>query len=199
MKVKSPSFYAPKLSSASFSDMNALREYGTSDMHFRFFTPEKKNRSEILNDGHLEMSCYDIINPYSYFYIENRWNNLYEDCKIYRPFKFLLDSNSQLVIKSDVNENSDTYLVPYIGIIFDDDSSIYFAPFKCFCQRSRRRTRFFLLSDNAPSVFGGNITNELMFLSFQKMKYHKFVLDCWIKEDKNFKHGILYESIYKLF
>lgn len=40
----------------------------------------------------------------------------------------------------------------------------------------------YLISDNALSVFGRYYTNEQIYLSFQKMKYQKFVLDCHLKK-----------------
>ena len=198
----------PILAPATFNDMNSLSESGDDYGSFVIFTPQESNRYSILSSDRLCMSQYDNINPVAKFR-ELRWKNEpYENCRINHTFKFLLDSDNQVVIKSDINQIDDNnrfhiknsfYKMPFVGVVFDEDSSIHFIPFKCFCPRKRlvARRGGWVISDNVPSVFLTNISNEEIYLSFQKMKYKKFVLDCYLKENDRFRNGIFYLSIYK--
>ena len=199
----------PILAPATLNDMNSLDESGDDYSKFVIFTPEERSRNSILSSNHLCMSLDNSIYPFWQLKEQIENGELYENCKIFHTFKFLLDSNMQIVIKSDIHDTSWSRLcgpnpffkTPFVGVVFDEDSSIHFIPFKCFCPRRRliAKRAGYAISDNAPSVFLGNITNEQIFLSFQKMKYQKFVLNSWVKEDKNFKKGYYYLSIYKYY
>ena len=200
MKKEEPSASFPILATVSFNDVNSLSESEIGYNKFRIINLKERERNLILASDRLFADNYEpFIDPF----FELMWAKERYEYKIYHTFKFLLDSSNQLVIKSDINPKSSFYMMPFIGVIFDDDSSIHFIPFKCFCPRRRQKSAGinprWLISDNSLSIFHCNITNEQMFLSFQEMKYKKFVLDCSLKESKNFKTGIFYLSIYKYF
>lgn len=194
MKKGSP---YPILATATFNDMNSLCEFENVRNKFLILNLREKERNSILTSDHLLADESEpFINPWGELsFAKERYEH-----KVFHTFKFLLDSSNQLVIKSDINPKSIFFRTPFVGVIFDEDSSIHFIPFRCFCAIKKSIVRnMYLISDNALSVFGRYYTNEQIYLSFQKMKYQKFVLDCHLKKNDRFKTGIYYLQIYKYY